>query len=82
MMSVGELVFMASPSLARGGPREDSIDFAVHAVPELPGVTVPGPRSLCLQWPGCPCHELVNVAGEKEVWGPLLELLPPRPDPG
>ncbi|CAL8362700.1 unnamed protein product [Boreogadus saida] len=26
--------------------------------------------------------ELVNVAREREVWGPLLELLPPRPDPG
>ncbi|CAL8337404.1 unnamed protein product [Boreogadus saida] len=27
-------------------------------------------------------RELVNVAREREVWGPLLELLPPRPDPG
>ncbi|CAL8339324.1 unnamed protein product [Boreogadus saida] len=26
--------------------------------------------------------ELVNVAREREVWSPLLELLPPRPDPG
>ncbi|CAL8384197.1 unnamed protein product [Arctogadus glacialis] len=26
--------------------------------------------------------ELVNVAREREIWGPLLELLPPRPDPG
>ncbi|CAL8337955.1 unnamed protein product [Boreogadus saida] len=26
--------------------------------------------------------ELVNVAREKEVWNPLLELLPPRSDPG
>ncbi|CAL8314541.1 unnamed protein product [Boreogadus saida] len=27
-------------------------------------------------------RELVNMAREREVWGPLLELLPPRPDPG
>ncbi|CAL8377967.1 unnamed protein product [Boreogadus saida] len=27
-------------------------------------------------------EQLVNVAREREVWGPLLELLPPRPDPG
>ncbi|KAL6118110.1 uncharacterized protein ACO6RY_15769 [Pungitius sinensis] len=26
--------------------------------------------------------ELVDVAMERKVWGPLLELLPPRPDPG
>lgn len=31
---------------------------------------------------GIPPSELVNVAREREVWGPLLELLPPRPDPG
>lgn len=31
---------------------------------------------------GIPQSELVNVAREREVWGPLLELLPPRPDPG
>ena len=31
---------------------------------------------------GSPPSELVNVAREREVWGPLLELLPPRPDPG
>ena len=29
-----------------------------------------------------PQSELVNVAREREVWGPLLELLPPRPEPG
>ena len=29
---------------------------------------------------GIPQSELVNVAGEREAWGPLLELLPPRPD--
>uniref|UniRef100_A0A8C9X1B9 Calsyntenin-1 n=1 Tax=Sander lucioperca TaxID=283035 RepID=A0A8C9X1B9_SANLU len=27
-------------------------------------------------------RELVNVSWEREVWGPLLELRPPRPDPG
>ena len=27
LMSVGELVFMASPTLACNGPREDSIEF-------------------------------------------------------
>ncbi|KAJ8012365.1 hypothetical protein DPEC_G00041950 [Dallia pectoralis] len=31
---------------------------------------------------GIPQSELANVAREREVWGPLLELLPPRPDPG
>ncbi|KAJ7998063.1 hypothetical protein DPEC_G00218650 [Dallia pectoralis] len=31
---------------------------------------------------GIPQSELANVAREGEVWGPLLELLPPRPDPG
>ena len=31
---------------------------------------------------GIPQSELVNVAREREVWGPLLELLPPRPDTG
>ena len=31
---------------------------------------------------GIPQSELVNVAWEREVWGPLLELLPPRPDTG
>ena len=31
---------------------------------------------------GIPPSELVNVAREREVWGPLHELLPPRPDPG
>ncbi|KAJ8015753.1 hypothetical protein DPEC_G00029420 [Dallia pectoralis] len=31
---------------------------------------------------GIPQSELANVAREWEVWGPLLELLPPRPDPG
>ncbi|CAL8371117.1 unnamed protein product [Arctogadus glacialis] len=31
---------------------------------------------------GIPLSELVNVAREREVWGPLLELLPPPPDPG
>ena len=30
---------------------------------------------------GIPPSELVNVAREREVWSPLLELLPPRPDP-
>ncbi|KAJ7992757.1 hypothetical protein DPEC_G00281980 [Dallia pectoralis] len=29
-----------------------------------------------------PQSELAYVAREREVWGPLLELLPPRPDPG
>ena len=31
---------------------------------------------------GIPLSELVNVVREREVWGPLLELLPPQPDPG
>ncbi|KAJ7994746.1 hypothetical protein DPEC_G00252670 [Dallia pectoralis] len=31
---------------------------------------------------GIPKSELANVARERVVWGPLLELLPPRPDPG
>ena len=31
---------------------------------------------------GIPPSELVNVAREGEVWGPLLEVLPLRPDPG
>ena len=31
---------------------------------------------------GIPQSELANVAREREVWGPLLELLPPRPDSG
>ncbi|KAJ7991217.1 hypothetical protein DPEC_G00295030 [Dallia pectoralis] len=31
---------------------------------------------------GIPQSELANVTREREVWGPLLELLPPRPDPG
>ncbi|KAJ8012499.1 hypothetical protein DPEC_G00043460 [Dallia pectoralis] len=31
---------------------------------------------------GIPQSELANVAREREAWGPLLELLPPRPDPG
>ncbi|KAJ7983742.1 hypothetical protein DPEC_G00373370 [Dallia pectoralis] len=30
---------------------------------------------------GIPQSELATVAREREVWGPLLELLPPRPDP-
>ena len=29
-----------------------------------------------------PQSELANVAGERDVWGPLLELLPQRPDFG
>jgi hypothetical protein len=29
-----------------------------------------------------PPSELVNVAREREVWGPMLELLPPQPNPG
>uniref|UniRef100_A0A8D3C086 Reverse transcriptase domain-containing protein n=1 Tax=Scophthalmus maximus TaxID=52904 RepID=A0A8D3C086_SCOMX len=29
-----------------------------------------------------PQSDLVNVAWEREVWGPLLKLLPPRPDHG
>ncbi|CAL8287126.1 unnamed protein product [Arctogadus glacialis] len=81
-MSVGELVFMASPSLACDGPREDSNDFAVHAVPELPGVTVPGPRSLCLQWPGCPCHGLSQVERNRfENLKDHVRRLRARPDP-
>ena len=35
-------------------------------------------------WPrnasGAPPSELVNVALEREVWGPLLKLLPQRPN--
>ncbi|TWW59961.1 R2 Retrovirus-related Pol polyprotein from type I retrotransposable element [Takifugu flavidus] len=31
---------------------------------------------------GIPPDELEEVAGEREVWAPLLRLLPPRPDPG
>ncbi len=31
---------------------------------------------------GIPSSELVDVAREGEVWGPLLKLLPPQPDPG
>ncbi|PWA13830.1 hypothetical protein CCH79_00020495 [Gambusia affinis] len=31
---------------------------------------------------GIPPEELVEVAGEREVWAALLKLLPPRPDPG
>jgi len=30
---------------------------------------------------GVPQEELVEVAGEREVWASLLRLLPPRPDP-
>ena len=30
---------------------------------------------------GIPPSELLNVAREREVWGPLLELLPQRPAP-
>uniref|UniRef100_A0AAQ4R3P6 Reverse transcriptase domain-containing protein n=1 Tax=Gasterosteus aculeatus aculeatus TaxID=481459 RepID=A0AAQ4R3P6_GASAC len=31
---------------------------------------------------GIPHSELVDVDREREDWGPLLELLPPRPNPG
>ncbi|XP_053479122.1 hydrocephalus-inducing protein-like [Ictalurus furcatus] len=31
---------------------------------------------------GIPQSELVNVAREREVWGPLLEMPPPRPNNG
>ena len=31
---------------------------------------------------GIPPSELFNEAREREVWGPLLGLLPPQPDPG
>ncbi|CAL8266868.1 unnamed protein product [Boreogadus saida] len=47
--------------------------------------SLPGERSssLPLKMPASDgMLELVNVAREREVWGPLLELLPPRPDPG
>ncbi|CAL8382773.1 unnamed protein product [Arctogadus glacialis] len=47
--------------------------FAAPSQP--PGATASG----WWWWLG---RELVNVAREREVWGPLLELLPPRPDPG
>ena len=30
---------------------------------------------------GVPQEELVEVAGEREVWASLRRLLPPRPDP-
>ena len=31
---------------------------------------------------GVPPEELEEVSGEREVWGSLLRLLPPRPDSG
>ena len=31
---------------------------------------------------GIPQSELANVAGEREVWGSLLKLLPPQPNCG
>ena len=44
--------------------------------PGLGGEHRPGNAS------GFPRPELVNLAQEREVWDPLLELLPPRPHPG
>ena len=50
---------------------------------EDPGL---GGEIISQYWPGnasgSPPSELVNVARERELWVPLLELLPPRPDPG
>ena len=36
-------------------------------------------------WEETTAQTEISVSGwarEREVWGPLLELLPPRPDPG
>ena len=38
--------------------------------------------SLAWERLGIPQEEVANVALEREVWGSLLELLPPRPDSG
>ena len=38
--------------------------------------------SLAWEHLGIPHSELANVAGEREVWGSLLKLLPPRPNYG
>ena len=63
-------VFQARP-VGRGGPRGRPRTRWRDYISALAG-----------EWLGIPPSEMVNVAREGEVWGPLLEQLPPRPDPG
>ena len=51
---------------------------------EAPGKTqdtLEGLSRLAWECLRVPQEELVEVAGEREVWASLLRLLPPRPDP-
>ncbi len=61
-------VFQAHPAGKRpqGGPRPRWRDYISALAWE------------CLRFPQL---ELVDVAREREVWGPLLKLLPSWPDP-
>ena len=70
-MSPGRLpreVFQASPTgrRPRGRPRTRWRDYISALAQERLGI---------------PKLELVDAAREREVWGPLLEQLPPRPGP-
>ncbi|KAL3043760.1 hypothetical protein OYC64_003589 [Pagothenia borchgrevinki] len=62
-------VFQARPAgrRPRGRPRTRWRDYT---------------SSLAWERLGIPQSELVDVARERNVWGSLLELLPPRPDHG
>ena len=62
------MVFRARPTgkRPRGRPRTRWRDYTARLAWERLGI---------------PPEELDEVAGEREAWAPLLELLPPRPDP-
>ena len=62
------MVFRARPTgkRPRGRPRKRWRDYIAQLAWERLGI---------------PPEELDEVAGEREAWAPLLELLPPRPDP-
>ena len=60
-------VFLARPTgrRPRGKPRTRWRDYI---------------SSLAWECLGIPQSELTDVAGERDIWGLLLKLLPPRPD--